>query len=139
MLKSLCTGGFTCILLFCGYLATAQTQNYKIADGTLNAGKVEWQRNINVGEIPYDVPVIREFEVKNVSNEPLLLVNVKAGCHCTIIEYPHDPIPPGETTHIKAIYDAKKEGDFYKVISVTTNFDPNQAVVLALTGKVLPQ
>lgn len=85
------------------------------------------------------VPLVRDFALKNISEENLLLLEVKSSCHCTVVEYPHEAIATGETASIKVTYDALKEGDFYRIITVLTNFDTNQSVPIALTGKVMPK
>jgi Protein of unknown function (DUF1573) len=105
-------------------------------DPTLNKGKVEWQWRASVGEVPFDKPVTAEFLVKNNSTQPLIIKEVNTGCHCTVSEFPKDPIEAGQTVKIKATYDAKTEGQFYKIITVVTNFDPERLVALAMIGTV---
>jgi hypothetical protein len=48
-------------------------------------------------------------------------------------------VAPGDSTTIKATFDASKEGPFYKIITVTTSFDPENPVALTLVGTVLPK
>lgn len=115
----------------------SMAQTLKAVDDTQNAGKVEWlNRSENTGKIPFGTAVTREFKVKNTSRENLLLLQVRTTCHCVSMDWSREPIAPGETGVIRATYDAQREGDFYKIISVNTNFDPNQAVPFAFTGKV---
>jgi hypothetical protein len=127
-------------LLCCMLLLTASglfSQKLKAEDNSQNAGKVEWtKRQVDAGKVPFGVPVTGEFEVKNISTENLIILDVRSGCHCTSVEWAREPIPPGQTGVITAIYDAQKEGDFYRIITVITNFDPAQSVPMALVGKV---
>lgn len=126
---------FCAVALLVATVTHAQT--LKTVDDTQNAGKVEWvNRSENTGKVPFGAPVTREFRMKNISQENLLLLQVRTTCHCVSLEWPREPIRPGETGVIRATYDGQREGDFYKIIAVNTNFDPNQAVPLALTGKV---
>ena len=127
---------FTCaIALMTATVSGAQT--LKAVDDTQNAGKVEWiNRSENTGTVPFGIPVTREFKVKNISKENLLILQVRTTCHCVSMDWTREPISPGETGVIRATYDAQREGDFYKIISVNTNFDPNQGVPFAMTGKV---
>ena len=121
-------------------IARTEAQTMKAEDNSLNVGKVEWlSRQISAGKVPYGQPVSREFEVKNISTESLMLLQVKSSCHCTVTEFSKEPIAPGKTTKIKVTYDALREGDFYRIVTVLTNFDTNQSVPLALTGKVEPK
>jgi hypothetical protein len=105
-------------------------------DPTKNAGKVEWNFNVDLKEIPKGVPATATFVFKNISTETLIIKKVSSGCGCTVPSYSDAPIPPGGTGEIKAIYDAKKAGPFYKVIGVETNFDEGNQVVLGLQGMV---
>lgn len=112
-------------------------QTLKAVDDTQNAGKVEWvNRSENTGKIPFGTPVTREFKVKNISKENLMLLQVRTTCYCVTLDWSREAIRPGETGVIRATYDAQREGDFYKIIAVNTNFDPNQSVPFAFTGKV---
>lgn len=117
--------------------SVAYSQTIKAVDNSQNAGKVEWlNRQADTGKIPFGVPVTREYKLKNISHETLMILQVRSACHCTTVEWSGEPIQPGETGVIKATYDAQREGEFYKIITVSTNFDPAQSVPLALTGKV---
>jgi hypothetical protein len=112
-------------------------QSLKAVDNSQNAGKVEWlDRQITTGNVPFGSPVTREFKFKNISTENLLILQVKSSCHCTVTDWDRNPVAPGQTGVIKVSYDSQKEGDFYRIVSVLTNFDSMQGVPLALTGKV---
>ncbi|MBK8967640.1 MAG: DUF1573 domain-containing protein [Lewinellaceae bacterium] len=123
------------------YLAgQTYAQEMKIGDPTQNSGKVEWKpMQIRTGAIPYGTPHEGKFEVKNVSSDSLVILEVKSGCHCTVADWSKEPIPPGQTGSIRVTYDALKEGEFYKVIAVTTNFDPERGTGLSMTGTVMPK
>jgi hypothetical protein len=112
----------------------------EIGDPTQNAGKVKWiPMQIETGEVPFGVPVERTIEAKNISNEELVLLEVSSGCHCAVTDWTKEPIPPGQSGFIRVVYDAQKEGEFYKVISIRTNFDPDTHLALGMVGRVLPK
>ena len=124
---------FTTLFLTAGI----EAQTLKAVDNSLNAGKVEWlDRQITTGNVPFGQPVMREFKIKNVSSENLMILQVKSSCHCTTTEWDPSPITPGKTGVIKVTYDSQKEGDFYRIVTVLTNFDSMQSIPLALVGKV---
>ncbi len=126
-------------LLFCSLLLVSKStaQTLKAVDNSLNSGKVEWlDRQITTGNVPFGQSVTREFRVKNISSENLMILQVKSSCHCTVTEWDQNPVAPGKTGLIKVTYDSQKEGDFYRIVSVITNFDSMQSVPLALVGKV---
>ena len=121
-------------------LRHAEAQTIKSIDNSLNAGKVLWiPQQINAGMVPFGVPASREFDVKNISTENLFILQVKSSCHCTVAEWSKEAVEPGHSTRIVVTYDAKVEGDCYRIVTVMTNFDTNQLVPLALTGKVEPK
>lgn len=127
-------------LLLLTFIATTSglfAQKLKAVDNTQNAGKVEWvTRQVDAGKSEPGTPVTGEFEVKNISKENLIIMEVRSSCHCTAVEWTREPIAPGKSGIIKAIYDGQREGEFYRIITVTTNFDPAQSIPLALIGKV---
>jgi Protein of unknown function (DUF1573) len=105
-------------------------------DQTDNKGKVDWEWRVSLGDVSYNKPITAEFSIKNMSDTLLIIKDVVTGCHCTVIDMPKEPIQPGATAVLKATYDAKREGRFYKLIRVLTNFDQNQYVTLAMEGTV---
>ena len=124
------------ILLLQGLFSFAQGMSNTDFSG--NAGKVEWlPRKLEMGNIPFGEVTTKEFLVKNISNEILVLTDVQSSCHCASVTYTQDAIPPGASGVIKASYDGSQAGDFYKIITVKTNFDPKQTVALIVSGKVL--
>ena len=127
---ALCTLILTCVLHL-------SAQTLKPVDDSQNSGKVEWlNRQVDTGKIPFGIPVTHEFKLKNISKENLMIFQVRTTCHCTSVDWSREPILPGETTVIRATYDAQREGEFYKILAVSTNFDPAQSVPLAIMGKV---
>ncbi len=128
------------VLLFAALATPVVAQKMKIGDPTKNNGKVEFEpMQIETGEIPFGVPIERAYSVKNVSDEDLIILDVKSGCHCTVVDWPKEPLKPGQSASIKITYDALKEGQFYKIVSVNTNFDPEVGVGLSMVGTVLPK
>lgn len=131
---------FVFSLLYLLSAFTAGAQGMKIGDPSKNDGKVEWiPMQINAGEVPYGIPVERSYTVKNISNEDMVILNVKSSCHCTVADWTKEPIPPGLIGTISITYDALKEGEFYKIVTVTTNFDPDVQLALSMVGTVLPK
>lgn len=132
------TGSHLFALVFFLFLSgNAISQNLQSADYSQNAGKVNWaHRQIKTGNVPFGEPVVREFWFDNNSRENLILLRVNNSCACLKLDWPEGPIAPGQTARIIATYDAQKEGDFYRLFTVQTNFDPNQSVPFAMSGKV---
>jgi hypothetical protein len=60
------------------------------------------------------------FAFTNNGTEPIVLTDVKASCGCTTPKWPTEPIAPGATAQIEAVYDTNgRPGYFEKTITVT--------------------
>ncbi len=99
--------------------------------------RIKWlPSQMDVGKVPFGVPVARDFIVENNSDSVLLLTKVLPGCHCTTATMTLDPIAPGARGVVHVTFDALKEGEFYRVVIVYTNQDTEQPMGLVLKGKV---
>jgi len=75
------------------------------------------------------------FTFTNVGNKPLVLFDVVVSCDCTEVEWQKEPIMPGKTATIKAIYTAKTAGVIAKQITVLSNAQTDR-IRLQLKGNV---
>lgn len=76
------------------------------------------------------------FKFKNTGNAPLILTNVEASCGCTVPTWSSQPIPPGASGEIKAVFDSKgRPGNFNKTITVKHNA-PGKTDYLSIRGFV---
>ena len=70
------------------------------------------------------------FTFKNVGASPLIISHAKAGCGCTVPQWPRSPILPGESNEIKVVYNSKgKKGVQNKTVTVTANTVPNETTI----------
>lgn len=119
-------------------MAGLKAQVVKIVDHTKNAGKIEWiVQQVNAGTIVQNIPFEATFSFENISEKPVKITNVTSTCHCTVPQWTPDPIPPGQIGKIKIVFDAEQEGDFYKIMKIHTNLDPDQGVPVVIRGKVV--
>jgi len=79
-----------------------------------------------------------EFVFKNEGKEPLILLNVRTTCGCTVPEWPDKPVKEGETGIIRVSYDTYRVGAFTKAITVYSNA-ANSPVRLFIKGRVKPK
>lgn len=70
------------------------------------------------GKVKQGVPVTTFFELKNTSDKPIVVEDVRASCGCTKPEKPKDPIMPGQTYKLKVEYNAAAMGHFEKDITI---------------------
>ena len=83
-----------------------------------------------------DGPVSCKFVMKNISDSPIVIHNVVSSCGCTVPDYDHKPIQPGESTAIDVTY-ANDQGPypFNKTITVYVS-GVNRPIVLKIKGQV---
>ncbi|MEG1581479.1 MAG: DUF1573 domain-containing protein, partial [Bacteroidaceae bacterium] len=53
------------------------------------------EKSYDFGTFSEEKPVTHKFQFTNTGNAPLIIVQVKAGCGCTIVSFPKKPIKPG--------------------------------------------
>ena len=107
-------------------------------DGT-DGPKIEFDMEVwEFGEINEGESVDTIFTFKNIGNKPLIISNAKAGCGCTVPQWPKEPIAPGENGTIAVKFNSKgKPGKQTKRVTLTMNTTPNTKQ-LRLSGLVNP-
>ncbi|MBP3254073.1 MAG: DUF1573 domain-containing protein [Bacteroidales bacterium] len=87
---------------------------------------------INEGE-----KVTGSFKFKNTGKNDLIISEVSANCGCTVADYPHNAVKPGETGMISVTYDSKGSQGMRieKMITVLANTEPSRTV-LKITATV---
>ena len=81
----------------------------------------------DAGDVVKGEMVSAEFKIKNTGDYPLVIGEVKGSCSCTVADYPHEPIAPGETGVISAHVDTDKveAGLMNKGVRIVSNTDPS--------------
>ena len=86
-----------------------------------------------------DGPAEYQFDFTNNAQVPITISNVRASCGCTTPGWTREPVLPGETGYIKAVYDpVNRPGQFHKTLTVTTS-GSESTVILRIHGKVEPK
>ncbi len=88
------------------------------------------------GKIKEGEKVAHNFTFTNKGKSPLIISNASASCGCTVPDYPHEPIAPGESSEIKVVFNSTgKSGMQNKVVTLTSNALPSTSQIF-LTGEV---
>lgn len=90
------------------------------------------------GEIAVDSDGECGFLFRNISDKPIVINRVRSNCGCTIPGWPEEPIEPGESDTIKAIYNTSLTGPFTKTVYVYSTA-ANSPVKLQIKGKVIDE
>jgi hypothetical protein len=109
-------------LMVMGIFATTFAQE-KISLQTTDVAKMELKKTSHdFGNIKEGTQATVEFHFTNTGKVPLVLNSVRASCGCTTPKWTREPVAPGETGTITAIYNSKgRPGNFTKTITVKHN------------------
>jgi hypothetical protein len=88
------------------------------------------------GKIKQGVPVTFIFELKNISNKPVVVESTSASCGCTTPEKPTEPILPGAIGKVTVQYNAAGVAPFTKDVYIKLAGVDQQKTV-QITGEVL--
>lgn len=126
------------IILFTGILSGKAQTLPTILLSPPDKAKVHFETDvIQMGNIEEGNKVKVLYNFMNTGEVPLQISKVNASCDCTVAEFPHVPIAPGETGQIAVFYDSRhKSGPITQSISVVYNSDQSPAL-LRLEGTVI--
>jgi hypothetical protein len=91
------------------------------------------------GKIKEGTQASYSFEFSNTGKTPVVISNVQPSCGCTTPEWTREPIMPGKTGKVTAIYNTVgRPGNFSKTITVVNNGEVSQ-IILTIQGNVVPK
>ena len=104
-----------------------------------NAADFKFEREVHdFGTIKEGAQAEYVFKFTNTGKEPLVITNVQASCGCTTPKWTKEPVKPGESGSVTAIYNSKgRPGNFNKAVTITSNAKTAQKV-LFIKGNVEP-
>ena len=109
-----------------------QTQQGPSPDDIIKVNTVEH----NFGKIKQGVPVTYSFEIKNITDKPVVVENTYASCGCTTPDKIVDPILPGATVKLKVQFNAAAVGPINKDVHIKLA-GITQEKLVKITGEVL--
>ena len=94
---------------------------------------------IDIGDTLYRKGTTYEyrFVFKSTGSEPLVLVKTIAACPCITLDFPQDPIPPGQTDTVTVYFTPSHASRFTQRISVLTNSEERPLLQLYAKGNFL--
>lgn len=105
------------IIAFLSIVVCSCTTSVTTNDATIYFSKTDQI----FGTLTYKKEASCDFQFTNTGNTPLVVLDVKTSCGCTVPEWTKKPIKPGNNGEIKIKYDAASPGVFHKTISVYYN------------------
>lgn len=105
----------------------AEKQHAALADkarqDTANYTSIQWlDTAFDFGQVKQGEKLNFKYRCVNTGTKPLVLLEVKPGCGCTLADYSREAILPGKQGWVTASFDTKKYCDaVHKSIAVETN------------------
>ena len=120
------------LLLAAAFTFTLATMAQVKADDVI---KMNTEKH-DFGKIKVGIPVTYTFEIKNISDKPIVVESTRASCGCTTPEKPEQPIMPGETGKVKVQYNAAAVAPFTKEVFIKLAGVESEKVV-QIVGEVI--
>ncbi len=128
------------VMLTISFVLTAVAFAQESKDTEDFAAKITFDKTIlDIGKVSKDSDNVNfEFSFANTGNAPLVLTYVHPSCSCIRLEYPREPIAPGDSSHIiaKLLPSTIHETSFKRNILVKSN--AGKPVRLFIIGKIKP-
>lgn len=85
--------------------------------------EIEWKKTTHdFGDIVQGTKAKFTFTFVNKGTTPIIINTATASCGCTVPSFSKEPVAPGATGSVTAIFDSTgKQGNFTKSITVVTN------------------
>lgn len=94
----------------------------RVKENMISLGRFNWQEEQKA-----------QFMIYNVGKKPLVINDVTTSCGCTSVDYPKQPVSPGDSVSLQVTYKADHPEHFDKTITVYCNTDPS-LIQLKITG-----
>lgn len=95
------------------------------ADRDATAGnfpKMEFTNTVHdFGNIKQGTPVEHKFTFKNTGNAPLVIVDAKSSCGCTVPEFTKEPVAPGDSGELLVKFNGSGKNQVSKAVTITAN------------------
>ena len=98
------------------------TTEIEVKEQTISLGRFNWKEEKKA-----------VFKIKNIGDRPLVINDVATSCGCTSVDYPKEPVRPGDSLSLQVTYKADHPEHFDKTITVYCNANPS-LVRLKITG-----
>jgi|AGTN01.2.fsa_nt_gi Protein of unknown function (DUF1573). len=117
------------------YLSLISEKEYTVTHPSRNTIVQIEQTEFNLGTLKQGNATTVTALIRNIGEVPLVILDTRASCGCTHIEFDKKPVVPGTSTEIQIRYNAEDTGYFNKTVSIYGNTE-NSPIVLKLKGNV---
>src|SRR5690606_7172104 len=79
------------------------------------------ESSFDFGTIDQGTNVEHVFKFKNTGEAPLMIVNAKSSCGCTVPEYTKEPVAPGDSGELLVKFNGSGQNQVSNTVTITTN------------------
>ena len=90
---------------------------------------IDAQYVYNFGEMNSSDTLDHSFYIKNVSSEPLTILDVEGSCSCTALDFSSQPVQKGDSARIDVQFIPKEIGQVEKVMVFEANTTPPYTIL----------
>jgi len=118
--------------------ADRDSESGKFPKMTFNEGQFDF------GTIDQGTNVEHIFKFKNTGDAPLMIVDAKSSCGCTVPEYTKEPIAPGASGELLVKFNGSGQNQVSKTVTIVANTEKGtetltiKAFVTPKTGAAAP-
>ncbi len=128
----------TIILLLTSFVLACKDKNRVVEPQDGPAKLVMLETEYNFGELSNNNEVVEhEFHFVNKGSKKLVISKVRPLCHCTVVDYPKEPVKPGHEGVFKVYLDVNElsPGFFTRTIEIYSNGDTERATLFIRGNK----
>lgn len=81
------------------------------------------------GTIDQGTNVEHVFKFTNTGNAPLVIVDAKSSCGCTVPQYTKEPVAPGETGEMLVKFNGSGKNQISKTVTITANTESGKETI----------
>ncbi len=112
----------------CKENAAEKVSEEKVAEAETRDAAVEKFPVISFNETEFDFGTIDQgtnvehvFKFTNTGEAPLVIVNAKSSCGCTVPSFPKEPVAPGESAEMLVKFNGSGKNQVSKTVTITAN------------------
>ena len=87
------------------------------------------ETEFDFGTIDQGTNVEHVFEFTNTGEAPLVIVNAKSSCGCTVPTYPKTPVEPGATAEMLVKFNGSGKNQVSKTVTITANTETGKETI----------
>lgn len=149
---------FIVVFAVCLFAVSCSKKRTTVDDSLMRANAEALEQSVDVNDKNIDTDKYLQFDkteikfgdielgqtrkaivkAKNISDGPLVILNVVTSCSCTKVVYSKKPIATGESIDLEVSFTAETEGVFFKKI-IVSHSGKSRPVSFSIEGFVKPR